>query len=53
MADVYKEVASSQDYENKWTYFGAADGSYSIYPGVCVCVYMHARAHIHIHTWNK
>jgi hypothetical protein len=33
MADVYKEVAASQDYENKWAYFGAADGSYSIYPG--------------------
>ena len=33
MADVYKEVAASQDYENKWAYFGAVDGSYSIYPG--------------------
>ena len=26
-------VASAQDYENKWTYFGAVDGSYSIFPG--------------------
>ena len=34
MFDAYKTAAAKEDYENKWMYFGAADGSFSIYPGV-------------------
>jgi len=32
MAKAYKNA--DPDNENKWMYFGAADGSYSIYPGI-------------------
>jgi hypothetical protein len=35
MYDAYKKAQSAQDYENKWMYFGGADGAYSIFPGVC------------------
>ena len=33
MQTVYSAAASAQDYQNKWMYFGAADGSYALYPG--------------------
>ena len=33
MQKVYSAAASAQDYQNKWMYFGAADGSYALYPG--------------------
>ena len=33
MYDAYAKAASAEDYENKWMYFGGADGAYSIFPG--------------------
>ena len=33
MFDAFEAAAASQDYENKWMYFGAADGAYALYPG--------------------
>ena len=39
----YKSVASQQDFENKWMYFGAADGVYSIFPGGFAGRYLQVR----------
>jgi len=33
MLEAYESAAAKMDFENKWMYFGAVDGSYSIYPG--------------------
>ena len=33
MFDAFKAAAASQDYQNKWMYFGSVDGSYALYPG--------------------
>jgi hypothetical protein len=33
MLDAFEAAAASQDYENKWMYFGAVDGAYALYPG--------------------
>ena len=35
MYNAYMKAQSAQDYENKWMYFGGADGAYSIFPGMC------------------
>jgi len=32
MSAAYK--SADPDFENKWMYYGAADGSFSIYPGI-------------------